>query len=440
MAVAAGVAPRLIHAADQADQSRMIVRSPKPEDLEMPLDGFKDWITPIDRFFVRCHTYTPKVNLSEWNLKIDGVVNQPVTLSMDDLKKLPRVELVGVLECAGNGRSFYEPHVPGAQWAYGSVGNGRWAGVRLRDVLQKAGLKDGAKDLLLDGADVPLGKMPKFQRTIPVRKALDPDTLLAYEMNGQPLPVEHGFPLRLIASGWAGDSWVKWLRRIEVLDHEFEGFWMKTAYRHPGHGVPPGTAVDPKDMIPVTDLNVKSLIASPREFAKPGAVTIQGAAWSNSAPVTKVDVSTDGGQSWKSAKLLGQQTKYGWRLWQYDWKAPEGKHTLIARATNAAGKTQPLAQEWNPSGYLWNVAQAHAVTVSAQPPAKDEENPVSTTIYPDGYKSACLGCHDESMMRQQRLTRAQWDRELNKMAGWGAEMKPDEREKILNYLASMFKQ
>jgi len=193
-------------------------------------------------------------------------------------------------------------------------------------------------------------------------------------------------------------------------------------------------------MIPVTDLNVKSLIASPRELAKPGAVSIQGAAWSNSSPVTKVDVSTDGGQSWKSAKLLGQQTKYGWRLWQYDWKAAEGKHTLIARATNAAGKTQPLAQEWNPSGYLWNVAQPYAVTVSAQPPAKDEENPVSTTIYPDGYKSVCLGCHDESMMRQQRLTRAQWDRELNKMAGWGAEMKPDEREKILNYLANMFKQ
>ena len=439
MAAAAGLAPSLMSAADHADQSRMVVRSPKPEDLEMPLDGFKDWITPIDRFFVRCHTYTPKVELSDWSLKIDGVVNEPVTLTLDDLKKLPRVELVGVLECAGNGRSFYEPHVPGAQWAYGSVGNGRWAGARLRDVLQKAGLKDGARHLLLDGADVPLGKMPKFQRTIPVQKALDPDTLLAYEMNGQPLPVEHGFPLRLIAAGWAGDSWVKWLRHIEVLDHEFEGFWMKTAYRHPGHGVPPGTAVDPKDMIPVTDLNVKSVIASPRDFAKPGAVRIQGAAWSNASAVSKVDVSTDGGQSWKSAKLLGQQTKYGWRLWQYDWKAEAGKYTLIARATNIAGKTQPLAQEWNPSGYLWNVAQPCAITVSAEQPAS-EENPVSTTIYPDGYKSACLGCHDESMMRQQRLTRVQWDRELNKMTGWGAEMKPDEREKILNYLSSAFKQ
>jgi DMSO/TMAO reductase YedYZ molybdopterin-dependent catalytic subunit len=217
---------RILRAADQADQSRMIVRSPRPEDLEMPLDGFTEWITPIDRFFVRCHTYTPKVNLSDWSLKIDGVVEKPMTLTMADLKKLPRVELVGVLECAGNGRSFYEPHLPGAQWAFGSVGNGRWTGVRLRDILQKAGIKTSAKEILCDGADVPLGKMPDFQRTIPTAKALHPDTLLAYEMNGQALTVQHGFPLRVIAPGWAGDSWVKWLQHIEVLDHEFEGFWM----------------------------------------------------------------------------------------------------------------------------------------------------------------------------------------------------------------------
>lgn len=439
LSASAALAARLLRAADQADQSRMIVRSPKPEDLEMPLDGFKDWITPVDRFFVRCHTYTPQVNLAEWNLKIDGVVNNSITLTLDDIKKLPRFELVAVLECAGNGRSFYEPHVPGAQWAFGSVGNGRWAGARLKDVLQKARLKDGAKNLFLDGADVPLGKMPKFQRTITVEKALDPDTLLVYEMNGQPLPVEHGFPLRLMAPGWAGDSWVKWLRHIEALDHEFEGFWMKTAYRHPGHGVPPGTAVDPKDMIPVTDLNVKSVIASPTSSVRPGAVRIQGAAWSNASPVTKVEVSTDGGQSWKSAKLLGQQTKYGWRLFESDWKADEGKHTLISRATNSVGKTQPMGQEWNPSGYLWNVAQEHVVTVSTRAP-ESEENPVATSVYPDGYKSACLGCHDESMMRQQRLTRAQWDRELNKMAGWGAELPTDQRERILNYLSGQFKQ
>jgi DMSO/TMAO reductase YedYZ molybdopterin-dependent catalytic subunit len=438
---AAAVLPRLLRAADQADQSRMIVRSPRPEDLEMPRDGFTDWITPIDRFFVRCHTYTPQVNLSEWSLKVDGVVERPMTLTMADLKKLPRVELVGVLECAGNGRSFYEPHIPGAQWTFGAVGNGRWAGARLRDVLQKAGIKSSAKEILCDGADVPLGKMPDFQRTIAAAKALDPDTLLAYEMNGQPLPVEHGFPLRVIAPGWAGDSWVKWLQHIEVLDHEFEGFWMKSAYRHPTRPVPPGTAVDPAEMVPVTDLNVKSLIAVPAAWAKPGSVRVQGTAWSNTSPVSKVEISTDGGQSWKLAKLAGQQTKYGWRLWQYDWKAAEGKYTLMSRATNMAGQTQPLSQEWNPPGYLWNVAQPFAITISSQgPPGAPAEASTPETGPADVYKAACFSCHDEHMMQQQHLTREQWDREINKMTGWGAQVRPQDREAILNYLSSQFKQ
>jgi sulfite oxidase len=439
-AIAAAL-PGILRAADQADRSRMIVRSPGPEDLEMPLDGFTDWITPVDRFFVRCHTYTPQVNLSEWNLKIDGVVERPTTLTMDDLKKLPRVELLGVLECAGNGRSFYRPRLPGAQWNFGSVGNGRWAGVRLADVLQKAGIKSSATEILFDGADVPLGKMPDFQRTITTAKALHPDTLLAYEMNGHPLPVQHGFPLRVIAPGWAGDSWVKWLQHIEVLDHEFEGFWMKSAYRHPTHPVAPGTAVDVAEMVPVTDLNVKSVIAVPGGWAKPGTVRVQGTAWSNAAPVARVDVSTDGGQSWRPAKLTGQQTKYGWRIWHYDWKPTEGKYTLVSRATNMAGQAQPLSQEWNPNGYLWNVAQPVAVTISSRmPDAVAETSDAPETAYPDGYKAACFGCHDEHMMQQQRLTGAQWDREINKMTGWGAPLKAQDRDAVLNYLSSRFKQ
>jgi sulfite oxidase len=402
----------------------------------MPPDGFTDWITPIDRFFVRCHTFTPHVNLSEWSLKVDGTVDHPLTLSLADIKKLPRVEMVSVLECAGNGRAFYQPRVAGTQWESGAVGNARWAGARLRDVLQKAGIRDTAKTVLCDGADVPLGKMPDFQRTLPIAKALDPDTLLAYEMNGQPLPVEHGFPLRVIAPGWAGDSWVKWLQHIELLDHEFDGFWMTTAYRHPPGHVEPGAAVDPKNMVPVTDLNVKSVIAT--RWAKPGGVRIQGTAWSNSAPVTKVELSTDAGKTWQPAKLTGQPTKYGWRLWQREVKMPEGQYTLLSRATNAAGKTQPLSEEWNPSGYLWNVAQPTPLTISTQGPPPTEVT-TTTAAYPAGYKSACFGCHDDHMMQQQRLTHAQWDRELKKMQGWGAEMKLDQREAVLDYLEKQFK-
>jgi DMSO/TMAO reductase YedYZ molybdopterin-dependent catalytic subunit len=428
----------ILGAAEHADQSRMIVRSARPEDLEMPLDGFGDWITPIDRFFVRTHTYTPNVNLSEWSLKIDGQVETPLTLTLEELKKLPRVELVGVLECAGNGRSFYKPRMAGAQWTYGAVGNGRWAGVRLRDVLQKAGIRDSAKEILFDGADVPLGKMPDFQRSIPSVKALHPDTLLAYEMNGQSLPAQHGFPLRVIVPGWAGDSWVKWLRHIEVLDHEFDGFWMKSAYRHPPKPVAPGTAVDAAAMVPVTDLNVKSVIATPTTWAAPGNTRVQGTAWSNSSPVNKVDISTDGGQTWKPAKLSGQQTQYGWRLWQFDWKAPEGTHRLIARATNMAGQSQPLEEEWNPSGYLWNVAQPVEITVSRKAQVRAAEITPEEASAPEGYRTACFGCHDEHMMMQQHLTREQWDREINKMTGWGAPLQPQDREAILDYLLRRF--
>src|SRR5579864_9264833 len=257
--VAAGA---LLHGEERVKRD-MLVRSTRPEDLEMALWGFSDYITPIEHFFVRTHVYVPTVNANEWRLKVEGEVTAPLTLSMEDLKKLPPVELVSVVECAGNGRGFYEPSVPGLQWANGSVGNARWRGVRLADVLKRAGIKESAKEILFDGADVPLGAMPDFQRSIPVKKALDANTLLAYEMNGETLPVKHGFPLRVVAPGWASDSWVKWLTSIRVLDKEHDGFWMKSAYRRPPKPVAPGTAVPAEQMVPVTSLRIKSVIAEP---------------------------------------------------------------------------------------------------------------------------------------------------------------------------------
>ena len=418
-------------------RGHLITLSPRPADLETSADGLLDEITPTRDFFVRCHTYVPKVDLSTWKLKVGGLVEKPLELTLADLKRLPRASMVSVLECAGNGRSFYEPHLPGAQWRFGAVGNALWTGVRLRDLLNQAGVKSAATQLLLDGADSPLGSMPDFQRTLPVRKALDPDTLLAWAMNGEPLTAEHGFPLRVIAPGWAGDSWVKWLERIELLDHDFEGFWMKTAYRHPPHPVPAGASVDAKDMVPVEDLKVKSVIARPGDWVKPGLVTVAGVAWSNAAPVTKLEVSTDSGRTWAAAKLRGRVQKYGFRQWSFDWRASEGQHTLIARATNAAGETQPLEQEWNPAGYLWNVAQPRPIMVSKTGPAPTAVESIGGQ-QPDGY-SACLGCHDEHMMQQQHLTREQWDREIGKMTGWGARLNPSQRDAVHQYLAAQFK-
>src|SRR6185503_4326921 len=211
----------------------MIVRSARPLDLEMPIEGFSDYITPIDRFFVRSHVYTPRVEIGPWRLTVDGEVANALTLTMDDLRRMPSVELVSVLECAGNGRGFYEPSMPGLQWGHGAVGNGRWRGVRLADVLKRAGLKASPREVLFNGADTPLGTMPDFQRSIPIAKALHPATLLACEMNGETLPVDHGFRLRVGVPGWAGDSWVKWVTSRTVLSRGHEGFWMARAYRHP---------------------------------------------------------------------------------------------------------------------------------------------------------------------------------------------------------------
>jgi DMSO/TMAO reductase YedYZ molybdopterin-dependent catalytic subunit len=433
----------LLRGEDRAKRD-MIVRSTRPEDLEMPLSGFADYITPIEHFFVRTHVYVPTVNLADWKLKVDGQVATPLALTMDDLRKLPAVEMVAVVECAGNGRVFYEPPVAGAQWSYGSVGNGRWRGVRLADVLKQAGIKSNAVEVLFDGADEPIGKMQDFRRSITAKKALDPNTLLAYEMNGETLPVKHGFPLRVIAPGWASDSWVKWLTSITVLDKEFDGFWMKNAYRRPDHPVAPGTALTPEQMVPVTSLKVKSIITSPldRSTVPPGKlITIRGVAWAGDAgPISSVDVSLDGGRNWRAAQLGRDKSQFGWRQWEFAWTPQrEEYYNIMARARDTAGNSQPLVEEWNPSGYGYNVVQSVGVNVTSNPPAPaPPATAAKPTDQPAGFRGACLACHDEDMIRQERLTRAQWDRELNKMTGFGAQIKPESREDFLNYLLTNY--
>jgi sulfite oxidase len=426
-------------AADTAPQD-MIVRSVRPEDFETPLAAFTSWITPTDHFFVRSHMSRPTVDLSAWRLTVDGEVSSPLTLNMDELKKLPTVELVSVIECAGNGRAFYKPGVAGMQWTGGGVGNGRWRGVRLADVLKKAGMKPSAKHVLFNGADTPPGTMPDFMRTVPVKKALDPDTLLAFEMNGEPLPVSHGFPLRLIVPGWAGDSWVKWITSIQPLDKEFDGFWMKTGYRYPVRPVAPGTAVDPADLKPLEAIRPKSMIVGPSEGTGVGngPVRIHGMAWAGESPVARVDVSADSGRTWRPATLGRDKSRYAWRLWELNWTPPApGSYVLMARATDAAGATQPLAEDWNPSGYLWNVVPQVRVNAGTAPPPQQPQ-PSETPAFPPNVKQACIGCHEADIIAGQHLTRAQWDREVTKMTGWGATVKPADRDGIVDFLFQHF--
>lgn len=285
-----------------------------------------------------------------------------------------------------------------------------------------------------------------------MKKALDSDTLLAYEMNGRALPEKHGFPLRAVVPGWAADSWTKWVSSIRVLDKGFDGYWMKNAYRHPGKAVTPGSAVALEAMRPVQSLRVKSVIASPADGAQVEAgkpAVIRGAAWSGvSGPVTSVEVSVDNGRSWQQARLSGDATRFGWRLWDSAWTpASEGYYTLLARARDAGGDSQPLGQEWNPSGYLWNVVARAGVEVAKdlRGPAPHSGPAVNSVPPPPQFAKTCLRCHDEDLMRQhdedlmrqQHLTRAQWDREINKMAGW-TPVDEDTRVGILNYLAGNY--
>ena len=335
----------------------MIVRSFRFVDLETPVEYFNTWLTPVPHFFVRNHMHEPsELNGENWRLTVAGEVEKPLTLTRAELLKLETHSVVNTLECAGNGRSLHRPQVPGVQWGKGAVSTARFSGPRLRDVLQRAAVKPTGKHVMFRGLDEVPGKVPPFIRSIPMEKALDSDTLIATHMNGAPLAKHHGFPARALVPGWIGAASCKWLTEIKILESEFAGNFMSPAYRFPNQPVKPGDAVKPEDTHPLTALSVKSVISGPLDGAslKAGTIAVHGAAWAGEADIVKVEVSTDSGASWNSASLGHDQAHYAWRLWTYDWKAKAGDYTILSRATDSQGRTQPSTPIWNPSGYLYN--------------------------------------------------------------------------------------
>ena len=349
-------------------KEKLIVRSLRPEDLETPVGLLNSWITPNDLFYVRHHMYAPRVEAAGWTVRIDGEVERELRLTLDELRQLPKASVAVTLECAGNGRAYFDPPVAGIQWEKGAVGTARFAGARLGDLLRRAGLKAAGKYVALDGADKPVGKMPDFVRNVPLEKAMHADTLLAYEMNGEPIPALHGFPLRAIVPGWEGAYSVKWLEHVRVIDREFDGFFVKTAYRYPTKRIAPGASVDPKDMAPLTGLVVKSFINSPLQGAavKAGAARVTGFAWAGEGHVAKVEVSLDGGSSWAPARLGKERERYAWQSFAHEFKVAEpGSYLLMSRATDDRGRVQPVAPMWNPSGYLWNAIDQVRINVEA---------------------------------------------------------------------------
>ena len=339
-------------------KEKLVIRSIRPPDYESPVALLDAWLTPIDNFYVRSHLPVPTtLDPSAWTLQVEGEVATPLTLTLDELRKLPSASLTMTLECAGNGRAFYDPPVAGIQWGKGAVGTARWTGVRLADVLKRAGVRGTGKFVVMNGADRALGTMPDFIRQLPIDKAMNPDTLVAFDMNGQPIPPVHGFPLRAIVPGWEGAYSIKWLNHLRVIDREFDGFWVATGYRYPTRRVAPGAAVDPKDMAPLTGLVVKSLITKPLDgsTATVGMIDVGGFAWAGEPAIKSVDISIDNGATWQPAKLTGEAARYTWRRFEYAFNAakPES-YQIMARATDANGRTQPMDPPWNPSGYLWN--------------------------------------------------------------------------------------
>jgi len=347
----------------------MIVRSARFLDLEMPPEFFRSWITPASHFFVRNHMHEPStLDRETWRLAVSGEVEKPLTLSLADLGKLETHTVTNTLECAGNGRGFYEPHVPGVQWQKGAVGTARFSGPRLRDILERAGVKTSGKHVMFQGLDEVPGKVPAFIRSIPIAKAIDGDTLVATEMNGSALEIHHGFPARALVPGWIGAASCKWLSEIKVLDKEFDGNFMKPGYRMPNHPLATGEPLNVDDSHVLTSLNVKSVITRPSEgsILESRVFAVQGAAWAGEAEIVKVEVSSDGGASWQPAQLHHEQAKYAWRLWSYRLKVPAaGQYTILSRATDSQQRVQPRAAEWNPSGYLYNAIDQVKIRVQA---------------------------------------------------------------------------
>jgi sulfite dehydrogenase (cytochrome) subunit A len=353
------------------EKTDLMMLADRPPLLETPLHFFLQDLTPNDAYFVRWHYagVPTHVDLRTFRTQVIGAVDRPLQLSFDDLRtKFEPVTLTAFSQCSGNSRSFFRPQVPGAQWTNGAMGNARYVGPRLKDVLKAAGVRAGAVEVSFRGEDIPpLQASPHFEKPLTVDHALNEDVIIAYEMNGGPLPMLNGFPVRLIVPGWFATYWVKCLSQITVRTEPLHNFWVDTAYRVP---TTPGYSEDPKhpseQSTPVTRHLTRAVFVTPEPSAqlkRDSPVEIQGVAVDDGTGIRRVEVSTDGGRTWTDASLDSVIDRYSWRRWRLNWSPTEvGHYSLQCRATNAAGETQ-ATYEWNHGGYCRNVIQTLDVEV-----------------------------------------------------------------------------
>ena len=350
----------------------LILLTDRPPQLETPLHYFESDLTPNDAFYVRWHLsgIPTSVDLRTFRLTITGHVKKTLSLSLRDLQtRFAPVSIVALCQCAGNSRSLFEPRVPGGQWGNGAMSNARWTGVRLKDVLDAAGVLPGSVQVGLRGLDTaPLPQTPRFEKSLPIDRARDGEVLIAYEMNDAPLPMLNGFPIRLVVPGWYGTYWVKSLSSIAVFEQPLRTFWMDTAYRIPDNS---GADETPQKLAPVTvplsRMSVHSIFVkpAPNEQLHAGQpYTLEGVANDGGSGISKVEVSLDDGKTWNDASLGDDLGKYSWRRWHAQWTPPaKGSYRLRVRATSNDGQQQVTSQ-WNRSGYQRNVIEHVDVVVA----------------------------------------------------------------------------
>ena len=331
----------------------------------MPLEALRYPITPTGLHYLLIHYDIPEVNAEQLRLKITGLVGKPLELTLDEIKKRPRLTMPVAMECAGNGRALFAPRRISQPWLLEAIGNSEWTGTPLRGILQDAGLSSAAVEIVFTGLDqgVESEQIQFYQRSLTVGEAMRDEVLLVYEMNGEPLPPQHGYPLRLLMPGWYGMASVKWLDRIEAVAEAFQGYQMTRAYHYTRTADGPGEAV--------TLIRARALMIPPgipdfmtrNRLVDAGAVTLTGKAWAGRVGVSDVEVSVDGGATWSKAELGESESPYSWRTWTFLWNATPGEQVLLVRAIDAHKNTQPIDQEWNFGGYGNNGVQRVNVIV-----------------------------------------------------------------------------
>ena len=348
-------APGRVAAADEAvgaDELGLAARN-----HGMPLEAMRYDLTPAGLHYLLIHYDIPVVDGSAWRLRVGGLVAREQVIDLATLREMPSRTVRVTLECAGNGRARLHPRPVSQPWLVEAVGTAEWTGVPLRDVLDAAGVDPGAVDVVFTGADhgVERGVEQDYQRSLTLSEALEEDVLLAYEMNGAPLPPQHGYPVRLVVPGWYGMAHVKWLVDIDVVDQPFTGFQQTVAYvfrQEPGEDGPLVTRIAPRALL--VPPGFPDFMSRTR-VVRPGPVALEGRAWSGRAPIDRVEVSADGGRTWADAELEPDRGhRWAWRRFTHEWAAKPGRHVLTARATAADGETQPVTEPWNRGGFANN--------------------------------------------------------------------------------------